>query len=90
MSSDYDLMNANRNLYSRNAAGKGLFAGVRVSQQTCTKDLAAWSEDLPTIGIMIPALICMTHTDLEAIDLFPGPCGFHRNHVRLTGPGCSG
>ena len=48
-----------RNFYAGFGAGEGLFFDMGMMEDPFGQDLAGCGLDLPAIGIMIPALVCM-------------------------------
>ncbi len=60
---DRDPVHTRGDRNSAQAAGKGLFIDVRMNQNPAAQKRPIGTENLPTVGIMVPAFIGVTKGD---------------------------
>lgn len=76
--------NAVRNLHATQAAGEGLFVDVGMMQDAGGKHFPAGRHDLPSVGVVVPALIGVTDGHIEPERPLSVRADPDVDHVRLA------
>ena len=85
MGPDGYLRDGFRNLHIGQAAGERLFINMGVVERAGTENCAVGRYHIPLVGIVVPALICMTHRHLEKVSISAGLLNVYLNNICFTG-----
>ena len=86
MGPDSDFRYGFRNFHIRQTSGERLFINMGMIKRAGPKNSAVGDDHIPLVGIVIPALICVTHRYLEKVDLSASGLNSYFNNICFACP----